>query len=159
MTLVSSFKPRNIHVENSKSCEKTFNSTPFVLVLKKDEELFDGIIHCAASAKLTGASFVGIGALKNPTLAYYNLRHKKYYDKKITGIYELTSLSGNISMLNNKLNIHAHVVLGSATYNSFSGHLKRAKVGGTVEITIIPLNIPIIRKFDPVTGLNLLSKK
>lgn len=129
---------------------------PFILVLKKGEKIINSLMHCAKEAHISAASFSGLGALENPTLAYYNIKNKKYQDKTFSGSYELASINGTLTMFEKKPYIHAHVVLGDAKYSAKSGHLKESKVGATAEITIIPLKNNIMRKIDATTGLNVI---
>src|SRR6185312_16368723 len=98
---------------DSHSCGKLRgNSQPFMLVLKTGEELPEAIVRCATDANLKGASISGLGAIENPTLAYYLLDSHKYKTKTFSGLYEVTSLNGNIQQLENKPFVHMHVTLG-----------------------------------------------
>lgn len=129
---------------------------PFILVLKKGENLFEGILRCADAANLQAASISGLGALDDVTIAYYNLDTKQYQTKLFHGMYELISLHGNISFVEGKRFLHIHAALGTEEYNVIGGHIMEATVGPTAEITIVPLASPITREFNAEVGLKLM---
>ena len=140
------------------SCNKMQNSSaPFILVLKHGEEVGSSITHCMKQANISSAYLTGLGMLENPTLGYFNMKSKQYQYKKFPGRYELLSLQGNITQMNSKPFAHIHVTLSNERYNAFGGHLKDANVGATAEIMVIPFTASIQRKFDPITGANLIA--
>lgn len=129
---------------------------PFILVLKKDEELMEGILHCATSLGLKGATITGLGALKQVSVAYYHLDIQQYQTKLFEDDFELISLNGNISMVDDKPFLHIHAAMGKPDYSVFGGHIMSATVAVTAEIAITPLSTPIHREFDVNVGLKLL---
>ena len=131
--------------------------TPFILVLNQGDSLIESILQCANSTELKSASISGVGALKDPMIAYYNLETKQYETQKFEGIYELAALDGNITFVEGKRTAHIHVVLGDRKHQAFAGHLIEGTVGITAEITIIPLEYPIHRKMNPRLGINLID--
>ncbi|MDI3475105.1 MAG: uncharacterized protein PWQ95_833 [Thermococcaceae archaeon] len=70
----------------------------------------------------------GIGTLKNPRIGYFLEEEKKYKVMKLTGTYELVSLSGNISIREGKPFIHLHVSLGGPDGKLYGGHLVEGEV-------------------------------
>lgn len=156
--MVSSSFAETISTVNSNTCYKLKDSNKqFILVLKKGEEINAAIAHCADSAKLNGATISGIGALKDPTLNYYNLKTKQYQDKKFHGVYELISLTGNITQNKGAHEPHMHVALSNDRFHVFGGHLGEAVIGVTAEITITPLRGKVIKQVDNDTGLELIT--
>lgn len=136
------------------SCNKLIGTTkPFILVLSTDDELLPSISACAKDAKLFGASISALGQLHNPTLAYFTSNPKdKPTLKQFDGYFELASLNGNIAKNENGYYTHAHVVLANKKFEGIAGHVNDAKVGLTVEVTIIPLSSTLQRSVDPETG-------
>ena len=132
------------------------SSKPFILALKKGENLFEAILRCANDANLQAASLSGLGALDEVTVAYYHLDRKEYQTKLFEGMYELISLHGNITFVEDKRFIHIHAALGMDTYQVVGGHIMDATVGPSAEITVIPLPAKIIRQYDDETGLKLM---
>lgn len=148
-----------ISVVDSNSCAKLAGiSLPFLLVLKRGESVIESILKCATAAKIDGAALMGLGALENPTIAYYNLETKQYENKTYPGIFELISLNGNLARTEGgEVVLHSHVSLGDENHNVIGGHLTKAIVGVTAEITIIPFKGSVTRKLDPAIGLKLIS--
>lgn len=143
---------------NSNTCQKVASQNQaFILVLKRGENVIDALLTCAKDAQLTSASLSGLGALENPTLAYYNLASKQYQNKNFSGIFELSSLNGNLAQIDGKTKAHIHVTLSDKAYHLLGGHLTQALVGATVELTVLPLPGKISRKHDDKTGLDLIS--
>lgn len=129
---------------------------PFILALKAGEDLFSNILKCAAAAKLPAASISGIGGLDDIRVAYYNLTSKEYQITLFSGMYELISLNGNISTVEDSLFVHIHAALGRADYSVIGGHIMSATINPSAEITIIPLAQPIYRAYDKNTGLKTM---
>lgn len=143
---------------DSNSCKGLKSpTTPFLVVIKKGQPLIETLTQCLTDAHVESASFHGLGALKDPTIAYYDLVHKKFVDKKFIGIYELVSLNGNLTNTQDQKTLHIHVGLGDEEYHMLAGHLKSAEVGVTAEISVTPYTGKIERKYDIETGLNLIK--
>jgi len=145
-------------VVNMGSCSKMVNTTqPFILVLNSGDNLLENISQCAKAAKLHGASISGLGQVQNPTLAYFTSNPT---DKpKLTtfpGYYELASINGNISANGTNYYTHAHAALADKQFHGITGHLNKATVGLTVEMTIVPFSTAVQRTVDAKTGFGPL---
>ncbi len=130
---------------------------PFMLVLKKGENVFKSIQQCAADAKLNGATFTGLGAVDKATLRYFDHKTKKYHKEYYLNFLELLVLNGNITMVNGKRTLHIHSVLSDKNFKVFGGDMENATVAATAEIQIQPLSSPLVKKADVATGLNLIQ--
>lgn len=149
-----------ISVVDSSSCSKLADTDlPFILIVHKGESLIETILKCAQAINLKAASLSGLGALENPTIAYYNLNSKEYQNKLFPGDFELTSLNGNLTKAEDEWVAHIHVTLGDEDYRVIGGHLQNAVVSITTEITVIPFQNPIVRKMDADIGLKLISTR
>ena len=147
-----------ISVIDSRSFNKLSDiHSPFILVVHKGEPIIETILNCARALKLNSASLSGLGALENPTIAYFNLGKRTYQDKIFSGIFELISLIGNIAQFEGNYVPHIHVTLGDEQYQVFGGHLQNAIVGVTAEITITPLAGSLIRQLHPDIGAKLIQ--
>jgi hypothetical protein len=136
------------------SCNKLIGSQkPFILILNPNDDLLSSVAKCAKDAELLGASISGLGQLHDPTLAYFSSNPKdKPTFTQFGGYYELASLNGNVAKNENGYYTHAHVVLANKKFNGIAGHVKDAKVGLTVEVTMTPLSSTLQRAVDPKTG-------
>lgn len=143
----------NIH-----TCGRMANTMQaFILVLNSGDDLLSSISQCAKAAKLKGASISGLGQLHNPTLAYFTSRPAdKPTLTTFPGYYELASINGNVSANGDTYYTHAHASLADKKFHGITGHVDKAKVGLTVEITLVPFNAPVQRIVDANTGFGPL---
>jgi len=101
-----------------------------------------------------------IGAVKNAALGFYNQDEKKYYKHCINQPLEIVSLSGNISIKDEKPMVHSHIVLSDKDGNTVGGHLMSDTIVFASEFWIFELEGErLIRGYDEVTGLPLWEMK
>ena len=92
-------------------------------------------------------------------MGYYDQKAKKYtecvkLDKKL----EITACIGNISLMNSKIFVHAHITLADHEGKAFGGHLMPGTEIFAAEYTIKELQgATLERQSDPATGLSLWS--
>lgn len=147
-------------VLSSSTCaEAKGKGLPFLLILKKDQNIHQAILRCVNAAEIDNASIHGIGAIKQVTLAFYDLKKKKYMDKLFPDIYELLALNGDVSLLKGQRMLHLHTIIGTEDYNTHGGHLVNGVIGVTGEIMITPLQGKAVRTFNDALGLNLINPK
>jgi len=126
-----------------------------VIRLDRGESVIDTLSRGLREAQIFSGMLMGIGALKNIELGFFDLLKKEYNKIYLKGIYELLSFTGNITCVENNPFIHAHAVLGSPHYQTVGGHFFNAEVAVTMEVFIFPLSPHITRTKDPFTGLKL----
>ncbi|MFW9997820.1 MAG: PPC domain-containing DNA-binding protein [Candidatus Odinarchaeota archaeon] len=105
---------------------------------------------------LDSAFFTGIGALRSAALGYFD--GTEYLRKEFVHPeygYELLSLVGNITKLEENTVVHCHAQLSDRDYQVFGGHLFEGIVSVTAEIAVVPIAPAIQREKDARTGLNL----
>jgi len=129
----------------------------YFLRIDKGEEIISSIVNFAGDRKIPSAVIAGIGALTDVTLGYFDRKHKKYIKLTFSDIYEMLSLSGNISYIDDKPMVHAHVVLGKVDYTVIGGHLFSGVVAVTGEVYIQAFGDKLNRQLNPEFDLNLLS--
>ncbi|MAW07691.1 MAG: DNA-binding protein [Halobacteriovoraceae bacterium] len=130
----------------------------YLLVLDKGEDLFKSLESWAVKENIVGGTLSGIGALKDVELGFYHLDKKEYDRKLFKREYELLSLEGNLTFLENKPFFHIHTVLGDEDFNAFGGHLFSATIAVTCEINFRVFNEKAHRDMDDSIGLNLISR-
>lgn len=131
------------------------STKPFIMVLKKGENLFEGILRRVREWNLKTAALTGLGMVDEVLLAYYELDNKEYITQRFVGPYELISLTGNLSQVDGEPFLHIHGCLGNNDYQVVGGHFMDALVGASIEILVQPLD-EMIRRYDKETGLKLL---
>lgn len=127
-----------------------------VLVFRKGEDFFAEFKKFLKSKKIKSGFFYGLGGMTDPILAYYDLKRRKYLEKKFGGDFEVVGMTGNVALLKGEILIHCHLVLGDRKYRSFAGHLVSAKIAGTLEVHLFKFNNKLKRSYDDKTGLKLL---
>ena len=137
--------------------ESLYQGDYYILRIDKEEKIIQSIQSFLENNKIVSGYFNAIGAINQVTLRYLDQPSKQFIDKEFTEAFEVTSLLGNVTSMNSKSYIHAHIVLGGRDYQAISGHLVEARVGATLEVhgTITHTNVG--RKFNDETGLNLLD--
>jgi len=141
------------------NCNKLANTAhAFVLVLNSGDHLNDSISQCAKDAKLQGATVSGLGQLVDPTFAYFSSDpNVKPALTKLSGVYELATVTGNISSNSGQYFTHLHGIIADEKFHGIAGHIQDAKVGLTAEITITPLSGTLKRKSDGKSGFSTLE--
>lgn len=116
-----------------------------VVSLARGEMLRACIENLAIQRGIRGARISAIGAIEDPELGCYDLPSQSYDKRVFPGIWELLSMEGNISLLQGRPFLHAHVSISGHDYQALGGHLFDARVGVVVELFIDPLSTPLPR--------------
>ncbi len=126
-----------------------------LLRLERGEKIIETLTDYCRRRKIAAAAFEGLGTCRRAELGFFRTARKRYSVRLFRGDHEIVSLLGNISLLDGKPFVHAHVVLSGPDFLARGGHLREAEVQATCEIMLRPLPGTIGRKFDPASGLNL----
>ena len=129
----------------------------YIIRLEKNEDILDELTKFCEKENITSATLSGIGAVDTATLAFYNLESKEYEFRKFSEDYEVVSLTGNVSLVENKPFLHIHCVISNNNFECFGGHLKEGAVGATLEINLTQIDLKIERFINQETGLKLLN--
>lgn len=124
--------------------------------LDKGDEIIASLTEVAEKLDIRTAFFSAIGATDDFTVGVFSLETKDYERFDFTGNHEITELSGNITTVDSKPYIHAHITCAGENAGIVGGHLLRAVVSLTAELFIIRINAEITRAFDPEAGINKL---
>lgn len=127
----------------------------YVVKMEKGDKVISSLTSLADELNINFATVAGIGAVKDPHIAYFVVNQKRYIEKRYEGNFELLSLKGNIAVKEGKPFCHIHVMLGDAEFKVFGGHLMETEVTVTMEIIIKPLNIDVERTKDGESSLYL----
>ena len=129
----------------------------FFLVFDPGDSFLQPMIEFVRNNEIGGASFTGLGALSEATLAWFDPSDGQYKPFHIVEQLECSSMVGNISWMNGKPFIHAHCVLGKRDGTSLSGHVKDLKALPTLEITLEEHGTRLERRRRPDTGYALID--
>ena len=128
----------------------------YIVRLDPGEEIIRSLVEFCSENKIESGRVMGIGAIRQTRIGYINLESKDYIFREFLGDYELTSLMGNISVMDGEVFIHLHITATDTDFNMIGGHLDSAIISATAEIFIDVYNERIERIFDPETGLRKL---
>lgn len=128
-----------------------------LLILQKNDDLFECIQKFAMEHNINNAFINGIGALNQVELGYSNLTKKEYQRRNFDKDLELLSLNGNITLVDNQPFLHIHTVLSDEDFHCIGGHLFRAKVAVTCEIRLTVITSKVQRVFNNEIGLKLIQ--
>jgi predicted DNA-binding protein with PD1-like motif len=126
--------------------------------MEPEEDVLETIETVAAEYGVKSGQVSLIGAISGAKLGYFHLDANEYRDFTIEDDVEVVSCIGNISTLNGKAMVHAHMIVADETGRCYGGHLMRGcKVSVTIELVIIETAAELTRARDEKTGLNLLN--
>jgi uncharacterized protein len=106
---------------------------------------------------ITGARFVAIGGFSQVRLEYFNVQTRQYEERDRNEQVEVTSLIGNVALVDGEPFVHAHVCVGAQECQTRAGHLGEATVRPTLELFLTQLNGELSREMNPSIGLEALQ--
>jgi uncharacterized protein len=121
------------------------------------ETLPDALVALAQTQGWRAASLQGLGAVRDVTLAYYDLALRQYLKITVDGIVELVSLVGNLAYVNGAPIWHLHAAVAARAGALKGGHVVTFEVAITLECWIQPADHTVTRRLDERSGLNLLD--
>ena len=127
-----------------------------VLALETGEEVVESLLAFAAEHDVRGATFSGLGAVDSCTIGFFDRARHDYDEIRIDEQLEVLSIVGNLSQFDGAPRVHAHVTLGDRHGIARGGHLLRASVWPTLELTVEIHDEALVRAVDEAVGLPLL---
>ncbi|HPD21396.1 MAG: PPC domain-containing DNA-binding protein [Desulfomonilia bacterium] len=97
-----------------------------------------------------------IGAVKKASIGFYDQQTRTYAYLTLVKAMEITKLSGNVSIKDGEVFVHAHITLADDTGRAYGGHLAPGTIVFACECIIEAFEGPALeRVFDEETGLAL----
>lgn len=151
------FSSTTMNAQNNLERQYTFKKfgDKYVVSITNRAEIVKALTDFCKEQKITAGSIVGLGAINEVTLRFFDPETKKYVDKTFSEQLEITNLTGNISTMDGKEYLHLHITLGRADYTALAGHLMSAQLNGAGEFFIDTVEGKVERTFCPAIGLNL----
>ena len=128
-----------------------------IVRLDVGEEIISSIMNILKNEKISFATVTGIGATNDFTVGTYDVTNQLYKKSNYKGVYEIVSLLGNTSTMNNEPYIHIHMSAADKNNNVVGGHLNEAYISATAEIVLEIIETNVDRIKDPITGLNIFK--
>lgn len=129
----------------------------YVLRLNRGEEVITSIKELCEKENIKLAEITGLGASDLVEIGVFNINTKEYKTKTFEGMFEITSLVGNVTRKDGEVYLHIHINFGDEQGNVKGGHLVKSKISATSEIIIRKIEGEVGRKLSNEIGLNLLE--
>ncbi len=124
--------------------------------LTKGKDLLKELTFVVEENNITVGVIKVIGAVSKARFGYYDQKNEEYLYKEMDRNLEIVSCIGNISLLDDKPMIHAHINLADVDGKTFGGHLAEGTVIYASEAYIQEVKgEKLIRSYDEPTGLSL----
>ena len=124
------------------------------LRIDKGEEVCSSLLKVAKELNINSASISGLGASNEFTVGVFDIDKKEFIGNSFKTEYEITNLTGNLSLKDNLPYLHLHGTFANLK-EVVGGHVTKCIISLTAEIVIKITNKKINRIFDNETGLNL----
>ncbi len=135
---------------------KMFEDT-YVIRLNKGEEVIQCLKELCQKENIKLAEITGLGASDLVEIGVFNVNTKEYNTKVFEGMFEITSLVGNVTTKESEVYLHIHINFGDENGVVKGGHLVKSRISATSEIVLRKIEGTVNRKFNEEIGLNLLD--
>lgn len=108
----------------------------------------------AAEEDLDAAFFVGLGAVQDAEIYFYDQDEQEYYPERFDEPFEVASCTGNVSWLDGERFAHTHMVLSREDGSCVAGHLNEATTFAG-ELYVREFDTDLVREHDETTDLDL----
>jgi predicted DNA-binding protein with PD1-like motif len=125
--------------------------------VKPGQELLEGVWNYCKHNRISSGVIIGIiGSVEHAKLNFLKALPGKYESVDYSGPLEIVCAQGSIALKDDTLITHIHIQLSGQDICS-GGHLARATVFSTAEVTLGELDYQLRRQIDSYTGLNELA--
>lgn len=135
---------------------RKFNDT-YIIRLNKGEEVISSLKQLCKDEDIKLGEITGLGASDLVEIGVFNVNTKEYKTKLFEGMFEITSLVGNVTRKDKEVYLHIHINFGDEEGLVKGGHLVRARISATSEIILRVIEGNVGRKLNEEIGLNLLD--
>ncbi|NLO91882.1 MAG: DNA-binding protein [Elusimicrobia bacterium] len=128
----------------------------YIFKLNKGDDLLNELQEFCRDNQIKCGIIKGIGAVSCATLGFFDQKKKKYNKVKHDRAFEILSLLGNISLMEEKPMVHLHASMCDDQGGLVGGHLMGGTTVFACEIFVQELvGAPKMRKLDKVTGITI----
>lgn len=135
---------------------KIFKDTA-VLRIDKGEDILASLLKFQKEAGFRSAGVGGIGAVNHVEAGLFLTKEKRYVSQIKECDMEIVSLQGTLSEKDGMPYAHLHIAVADHTGIVWGGHLNKAIVSATAELTVQKIGGTVDRTFSEEIGLNLFD--
>ena len=125
-----------------------------MLRLDAGEEICESIVRLARMEEIALAEVTGVGAACEIELGVYDLERQRFCVNCFRGVFEMASITGNITGTPEAPHLHLHLCAADAGGRVLGGHVSRAIISVTAEIVVRVLNGRVIRVHNDHKGID-----
>jgi uncharacterized protein len=119
-------------------------------------DLLNELTYICKKNNITLGRIEAIGAVQKARIGYYNQATHNYHFNEFKKPMEIVKLSGNISLKDDEIFIHAHIGLADSKSKVYGGHLAPETIVYACEYIIESFNGDTLQRIhDPQTDLSL----
>jgi predicted DNA-binding protein with PD1-like motif len=141
-------------LDDSMNVREVTGGREFVVRLDHGADWREELEALAADEDLAAAWFLGMGAVQDAELWYYDQDDFEYKAARFEEPLEVAACVGNISLLDGEPFAHTHATLSRRSGQALAGHLDRATVFAG-EVYVRELDTSLVREHDEATDLDL----
>ncbi|OHB57211.1 MAG: hypothetical protein A2173_06480 [Planctomycetes bacterium RBG_13_44_8b] len=124
--------------------------------LGHDKDLLEELQTICKKEKVLLGRISAIGAVKKARIGFYEQVTRQYKFFEINKNLEISNLTGNVSVRDDKPMVHAHITLCDCEGNAYGGHLAEGTIVFACEFVLDIYDGPqYLREYDETTGLPL----
>lgn len=123
----------------------------------KGDKIMASLNDIAEKESIKTGFVSGIGAVNQAELSFFLIDSKEYQTVNFEEPFEVLSMNGTLSYVDNNPHQHVHMVLGKEDYSTIGGHLQEATVSITLEVHIKILDTEVTRETSSEFGIQTLD--
>jgi predicted DNA-binding protein with PD1-like motif len=129
----------------------------YVIIFAKGDEVMSGLLEFAQQYNVKSAHYQAIGDALSAQIGVYDYSRKQFKVIPITEPCEVTSLTGDIAVLNGKPAPHSHLNLAAPDGSVRGGHLLELVIGPTLELFMTVEPTPLYKKRNAEFDANVID--
>jgi uncharacterized protein len=129
----------------------------YVLIFAKGDEIISGLTEFAQKYNVNTAHFTAIGNATAARFGFFNNDRKMFKVIPISEPSEVSSLNGNIAVLNGNPVVHIHANVAMKDGIVRGGHLLELITGPTLEVFLTVEPTTLFKKVNPKYGAGLID--
>ncbi len=129
----------------------------WAVIFREGDEVMSGLSDWMKREHVSGAHLTAIGAYSSALFGWFDKGQKAYRNIPIDEQVECVGLIGDIGLVDGKPALHVHGSVANRDGTVRGGHLLSAVASPTLEVFVTETGIPLHKRQDPATTLELFD--